>query len=310
MDSTFKEIQPHPNPIPSDHHRKIELQSHADLTYLQQNLAKAAREKLDLHFPSIHSSTKSAPPATIISLDGTSSHPPPEEQDNHNKPENNSTVEEDEDPLRTRVRHLIDQFLQNTHTAAKPSISVNGIDATSLSASSLPSCSNPTPTNPDPNALNSSPLTPTHEIEGIHYTHTPFDPRLQKALSTLHADLELLTAQVSKLRREAPQSAARSYTTNLTAATAADEQNWLTEQTRLQNEVHAGLDLAQMRHGWNEDVKEMYNRGTSQLAVLSGATAGGNRDEVERGDGMESMISLTETVGRVQRARNVAAEFE
>ena len=68
-----------------------------------------------------------------------------------------------------------------------------------------------------------------------------------------------------------------------------------------------GLNLVHMRHGWNEDVKEMYDRGTSQLAVLSGA---GNRDKVETGDEMQGMISLTETVGRVQRARNVAAEFE
>jgi len=308
MDSALKEIQPNPHPIPSDHHRKIELQSHADLTYLQQNLAKAAREKLDLHFPPIHSTTKSAAaPATIISLDGTSSHPPAE-QPNHTNPESNTTTtDEDEDPLRTRVRHLIDQFLQKTHTAAQPSISVNGIDASSLTSSSpLPTCSDPTPTtNPDP--TNSDSHTPTHEIEGIHYTHTPFDPSLQKTLSTLHATLESLTAQVSKLRREAPQRSAKHYTTNLTAAIAGDEHNWLAEQTRLQHEVHMGLNLVHMRHGWNEDVKEMYDRGTSQLAVLSGA---GNRDKVETGDEMQGMISLTETVGRVQRARNVAAEFE
>lgn len=32
-------------------HRRIELQAPADLTYLKNNATKAARAKLDLHFP-------------------------------------------------------------------------------------------------------------------------------------------------------------------------------------------------------------------------------------------------------------------
>lgn len=33
------------------HHRKIDLQSPADLAYLQRNIHAAARQKFDLHFP-------------------------------------------------------------------------------------------------------------------------------------------------------------------------------------------------------------------------------------------------------------------
>ena len=33
------------------HHRKIDLQSPQDLTYLLDNIRKAAQEKLDLHIP-------------------------------------------------------------------------------------------------------------------------------------------------------------------------------------------------------------------------------------------------------------------
>lgn len=33
------------------HHRKIDLQSAADLAYLQRNIHAAARQKIDLHFP-------------------------------------------------------------------------------------------------------------------------------------------------------------------------------------------------------------------------------------------------------------------
>lgn len=35
----------------SEHYRKIELQSPADLTYLYTNAVAESRQKLDLHFP-------------------------------------------------------------------------------------------------------------------------------------------------------------------------------------------------------------------------------------------------------------------
>jgi len=35
----------------TDHHRRIDLQSPADLTYLHTNIQRAATEKLDLAFP-------------------------------------------------------------------------------------------------------------------------------------------------------------------------------------------------------------------------------------------------------------------
>ncbi|KAJ9655955.1 hypothetical protein H2198_005303 [Neophaeococcomyces mojaviensis] len=303
MDATLSESLPHPNPIPSAHHRKIELQSHADLTFLQQNLAKAAREKLDLHFPPIHSVTGIAAPATVISLDGPPSQPPPQEDADKDKGVGDVIMDEDEDPLRTRVRHLIDQFLQQTHTSAAPNVSVNGIDASSLPPSQLPNCSNPTPSL-EQNALETQALDPSQEIEGIHYTYEAFDPRLQKRLGALHGELESLTAQVSKLRREAPKSAASAYDARLHEALRQDEEAWEMEQKRLQSETHTGLELELIRHGWNEDVREMYERAVNQLAVLSGVSKRG-----EGGDGMEG-VSLTETVGRVQRARNVAGEFE
>jgi kinetochor protein Mis14/NSL1 len=36
---------------PNPHHRKIDLQSPQDLSYLQSNIRRAAASKLDLHFP-------------------------------------------------------------------------------------------------------------------------------------------------------------------------------------------------------------------------------------------------------------------
>ena len=290
--TTTGDLSGHPNPIPNPHHRKIELQSHADLTYLQQNLAQAAREKLDLHFPL---SAKQAAPAEVITLGGV---PQPAESETTNK-DSNGTEADDEDPLRRHVRQLVDQFLQQTHTSASHSISVNGIDASNLPQSTLPTCSNPTP---DPGSDATKPLDPSQEIEGVHYTYSAFDPRLQKRLASLHGELESLTSQVSKLRREAPKSSADAYTSHLEAALAHDEEEWRNEQARLQHQTYTGLELDPMRNGWNEDVRNMYEQGVGDLAVLSGVT----QDKIGRGD----VKSLTETVGKVQRARNVASEFE
>ncbi|EME80868.1 uncharacterized protein MYCFIDRAFT_46462 [Pseudocercospora fijiensis CIRAD86] len=78
-------------------HRKIELQSPADLTYLIANVSKAAREKLDKHLP---------PDATP----------------------------EGEDAMRKRVEQLVDEYIHQTFAAAKDSITINGMDTAELEA--------------------------------------------------------------------------------------------------------------------------------------------------------------------------------
>ncbi|KAM5438536.1 hypothetical protein MferCBS31731_004827 [Microsporum ferrugineum] len=74
------------------HHRKIELQSTADLSYLYTNALTVAREKIDLHFP--------------------------------------PSANDDSDLMKERVRSLVDGFINKTFTSAIPSISINGIDTT------------------------------------------------------------------------------------------------------------------------------------------------------------------------------------
>ncbi|KAK5718828.1 hypothetical protein LTR17_015593 [Elasticomyces elasticus] len=78
-------------------HRKIELQSPADLTYLIANVARAAREKLDKHLP-----PDAAP--------------------------------EGEDAMRKRVEELVDDYIRRTFNAAKESMSINGMDAREMEA--------------------------------------------------------------------------------------------------------------------------------------------------------------------------------
>lgn len=74
-------------------HRRVEVQSAADLTYLMANAKRAARAKIDLHLP------PSAAP------------------------------EGGEDVLRRRVEELVDEYIKNVFASARHGISVNGVAA-------------------------------------------------------------------------------------------------------------------------------------------------------------------------------------
>lgn len=77
-------------------HRRVELQSIADLIYLKNNVAHAARAKIDLHLP-LEAALR----------------------------EGNTGV----DAMRRAVEAGVDKYIEETFGAAKMGISVNGIDA-------------------------------------------------------------------------------------------------------------------------------------------------------------------------------------
>jgi len=77
-------------------HRRIELQSVADLIYLKNNVAHSARAKIDLHLP-LEAALR----------------------------EGNTGV----DGMRRAVEAGVDKYIEDTFAAAKQSISVNGMDA-------------------------------------------------------------------------------------------------------------------------------------------------------------------------------------
>ncbi|KAL8658382.1 MAG: hypothetical protein Q9226_001026, partial [Calogaya cf. arnoldii] len=76
------------------HHRKIDLQSPADLTYLHTNIKNSAQQKLDLAIP------VSATPTN-----------------------------EPNDSFRPQVQQLIQDYISRTLTLALPSLAINGLDA-------------------------------------------------------------------------------------------------------------------------------------------------------------------------------------
>ncbi|KAK2873731.1 hypothetical protein FQN49_002129 [Arthroderma sp. PD_2] len=156
------------------HHRKIELQSTADLSYLYTNTLTVAREKIDLHFP--------------------------------------PSANDDSDPMKERVRSLVDGFINKTFTSAIPSISINGIDTT-MSSSAKRSSAN------DEHTINLESLLTTRE--SIEYE--PFDTDLAARLTSLYAQLESLTTTVAQMRRDAPLKAAKAYEDALNNALNDDE---------------------------------------------------------------------------------------
>lgn len=76
-------------------HRKIELQSPSDLTYLTNQIRTAARQKLDLHLPPVPSTDETA-----------------------NAP----------DELRRSVEDLVEMFVAQVLQGMRQNISINGID--------------------------------------------------------------------------------------------------------------------------------------------------------------------------------------
>lgn len=73
-------------------HRKIELQSPADLSYIQSQIRTAARQKLDLHLPPVSSDTA------------------------------------EPDDLRKKTEELVDLFVAQILEGMRGNISINGID--------------------------------------------------------------------------------------------------------------------------------------------------------------------------------------
>ena len=248
------------------HHRKIDLQSPLDLEYLRGNLEKSAQQKLDLHFPILPAQTSAA------AQDSSSqkSYPAPAE-----------------DPMRAAVSRLVDSFIAETFDSATHSISINGLDAISpVFASAL-----------DPSRT-------TQPEENIEYE--AYDPRLTSKLSSLYADLENLTTQVAKLRRDAPSTSAQNYSDQLANVMVTDDKTaQSTAESSVQN-VESGLELKHMSEEWQQDIEAMYRHGVDGLASLTG-----NAGNTALSAGQQSTkTSLTGTVGLVERAGVVARELE
>ncbi|KAA8646095.1 hypothetical protein EYZ11_003736 [Aspergillus tanneri] len=166
-------------------HRKIELQSPADFTYLYANAVAVSRQKLDLHLPP------------------------------------SANANDGPDPMRERVRELVDEFITRTFTSASSSISINGLDS---SSSQFP--------------FPASFTAPTETIE-----YEPYDTVLASRVTALYAQLESLTTTVAQARRDAPRRAAKIYTEQLKKALEEDEQELGEEDEDFDHPKGAGENM-------------------------------------------------------------------
>ncbi|PGG95498.1 hypothetical protein GX51_08230 [Blastomyces parvus] len=324
------------------HHRKIELQSPADLSYLYTNTVALSRQKLDLHFP---------PSARPNASTSTNTNTKPSNASSSRPGPDTDPDDADSDPMKAHVRALVDEFIHKTFLTAAPSISINGLSPADAAAS-----------NSDGNANDAAdPLSFLHVREAVEYE--PYDTELAARVAGLYAQLESLTTTVAQLRRDAPGKAAGQYAEALRGVLEEDDEEEMGlegdgqgsggggqgdvdmkdvdggdgESTQLQRDaqrqgrrnkredftlhVPFGNTEGAKRRWMEGGVGDVYAEALRTLLRLQGETAGlgdvhdgGDGDDGgnEDGDGHESSgrRGLATTVGKVERAQRAAEVVE
>ncbi|KKY15370.1 putative kinetochore protein [Phaeomoniella chlamydospora] len=234
-----------------------------------------------------------------------------------------------EDPMRTAVSNLVSHFIKQTFTSAAHGISINGLDATAL---------------PDQNSSTSRQIEPEQAIE-----YAPYDPRLTSKLSSLYAELESLTTQVAKLRREAPEKSAETYRQTLENVVAEEEERFkkdidisynlpssttvsgkqtsqgedpdtmdIDASTSTTNPIPSlPLNLTSVSPEIQLDIQTMYTHGLDELAALTCNTTTPipttdikPSTMADLSTSRQDTKSLTRTMGLVERAGGVVRELE
>ncbi|PGH01320.1 hypothetical protein AJ79_07957 [Helicocarpus griseus UAMH5409] len=288
------------------HHRKIALQSPADLSYLYTNTLALSRQKLDLHFPpSANASSSSSSPTS-------------------------PTHTANPDPMKSHVQSLVDAFIQKTFLTAAPSISINGLSPAEAAATATPTGGKNT------NKEEADPLSFLHAREAVEYE--PYDTALAARVAGLYAQLESLTMTVAQLRRDAPGRAAGGYAEALRGVIEEEELEEEEEEMEMEElEMGEGKGKGSgrgkedftlrvpfgqtegARRRWVEgEVGEVYADALRTLVRLQGE-AGKDGVEGEGGEGGEDgdgdddgdgQRGLATTVGKVERARRAAEVVE
>ncbi|OJD18532.1 hypothetical protein AJ78_01448 [Emergomyces pasteurianus Ep9510] len=308
------------------HHRKIELQSPADLSYLYANTVALSRQKLDLHFP------PSANPSSNTNLNNAS----------NTTRDHVSNPNSDSDPMKSHVRDLVDEFIHRTFLAACSSISINGLSPADATSSG--------------DNTDTDPLSFLHIREAVEYE--PYDTALAARVAGLYAQLESLTTTVAQLRRDAPGKAAGAYAEALREGLKEDDGEWTEGEGEGEGDG-ADVDMKDVNGGdglttqlqrctrrWNYNNKEdytlhvpfgnaegvkrrwleggvgdVYTEALRTLVRLQGEMSGDSdvhggdnsddaHDEDGGGNGDGGQRGLATTVGKVERARRAAEVVE
>ncbi|KAI5278295.1 hypothetical protein KEM52_004732 [Ascosphaera acerosa] len=193
-------------------HRKIELQSPADLTYLYANTLAFSRDQLRSQFGPSHASQGHGQSQSQNGVAGGGSSEAP-------------------DPLERRVQELVEDFVLRTFVSATSSISINGLDV-------IVANDDDDDDHGDKDSSTTAPGTTAysfHTRSAVEYE--PYDAKLAARVTALYARLESLTTEVARLRREAPGAAARAYAGELRRVMQRDDERWRKRRTRRQRGV-------------------------------------------------------------------------
>lgn len=192
-------------------HRKIELQSPQDLTYLIANITTHAHQRLASKLPA------------------------------------NASPE-----LRRQTQALIDQYIASLIDSAKPSISINGLDATDPSLTSL---------------------LETEELD-------PFDTKLAQRVQSLSAQIESQTLQLANLRRKAPQETAQAFIKSFEKQSEEYEERLkLDREARMEAAKGVSVDVGEVERV--EEMEATLERGRSDLEALK-ASVGPTVERMEK----------------------------
>lgn len=187
-------------------HRKVELQSPEDFTYLLNNVRRAAAESISAAFP--------------LADDGA------------------------EDALRARIEELVNDYIARTFALAAPNTSINGLpvpDALLPRETGKDHDDNNSNKNNPKRAKkgkkgkgkNSSNSTSAANQEDENVVYEPFDARLRDSIPDLLREEEDLLREIAALKRRVPAQAAARVGDALRAGVAADEAALATARERV-----------------------------------------------------------------------------
>ncbi|KAL1873904.1 hypothetical protein Daus18300_003776 [Diaporthe australafricana] len=168
-------------------HRKIELQSPEDLTFLINNVRRAAEEHINAAFPPV---------------DG---------QDDAGA---------GEDELRVRIEKLVADYISQTFTLAAPNLSINGFD---LDAKTFPAVYLASPASP-PSSSGRTLRTRRQPVVEEEVRYEAFDGRKRARVEELAREEEDLMREIAALKRRVPAATAAGYADAFWEGVRADEE--------------------------------------------------------------------------------------
>ncbi|KAL2274745.1 hypothetical protein FJTKL_03018 [Diaporthe vaccinii] len=258
-------------------HRKIELQSPEDLTFLINNVRRAAEEHINAAFPPV--------------------------DDGHDDAAAGG------DELRVRIEKLVADYISQTFTLAAPNLSINGFD---LDAKTFPAVYLDLPSTSPSSSHNLRRRRGGDNAEPAEVVqYEAFDARRRARVEELAREEEDLMREIAALKRRVPAATAKGFAEGFWEGVRADEE--ALGRAREVAAAEAGGDGQE--DGEEEEAEaEGVEKSSKAKAILDGIGPLERQAGVEAGYGgvVEALgrmkREMPATVAKMERAR-VAGEY-